>query len=295
MGIVALHEIGHSLGLNHEMTNTVAVMDPYYNPNLTALQSDDIDGIRAIYSSAAITAAQPANDYYTNPTTIPGVPYSNNVDTTGADPTSGGVGDGPQVPSLCDNKYLNKGFKNVWYRYTPSANKLVYIDTFGSTPPSGVGDYDTYLAVWTLSNSGFILVACNDDDPTLRGLQSQVALAAQAGVSYYIEVAQYAGEYGSTTKPPLPSGGLLRFHVTSFQDAPGDFWAWRYIEGLYKVGITAGCNSAPVQYCPSTVVTRDQMAVFLLKAEHGAGYVPPPAGASTGFNDVPPTYWAAAG
>ena len=292
IGIVALHEIGHSLGLNHETTSTIAVMDPYYNPNLTVLQSDDINGIRAIYAPAAITASQPANDYYTNPTTILSVPYQDTVDTTGADPTTGGVGDGPQVPSTCDNKYLNKGFKNVWYRYTPSANKLVYIDTFGSTPPSGVGDYDTYLVVWTLSNSGFILVTCNDDDPTFRGLQSQVGFSAQAGVTYYIEAAQYAGQYGTT--PPSPSGGLLQFHVTSFQDAPGDFWAWRYIEGLYKAGVTAGCNSVPLQYCPGTAVTRDQMAVFLLKAEHGAGYVPPAVGSSTGFNDVPPTYWAAA-
>jgi hypothetical protein len=36
------------------------------------------------------------------------------------------------------------------------------------------------------------------------------------------------------------------------------------------------------------------MAVFLLKAKHGAGYVPPAVGTSTGFGDVPPDYWAAA-
>ncbi|MBI3175601.1 MAG: S-layer homology domain-containing protein, partial [Chloroflexi bacterium] len=41
-------------------------------------------------------------------------------------------------------------------------------------------------------------------------------------------------------------------------------------------------------------VTRDQMAVFLLRAEHGASYNPPAVGASTGFADVPTTYWAAA-
>ena len=37
IGIVALHEIGHTLGLNHENTGTVAVMDPYYNPGLAGL------------------------------------------------------------------------------------------------------------------------------------------------------------------------------------------------------------------------------------------------------------------
>ena len=39
-------------------------------------------------------------------------------------------------------------------------------------------------------------------------------------------------------------------------------------------------------------VTRDQMAVFLLRAKYGSGYSPPPA---TGiFGDVPLNYWAVA-
>jgi hypothetical protein len=36
------------------------------------------------------------------------------------------------------------------------------------------------------------------------------------------------------------------------------------------------------------------MAVFLLRAKHGAGYIPPTVGGSTGFNDVSADYWAAA-
>jgi hypothetical protein len=35
------------------------------------------------------------------------------------------------------------------------------------------------------------------------------------------------------------------------------------------------------------------MAIFLLRAEHGAGYLPPPA-SGTQFTDVPADYWAAA-
>lgn len=52
---VALHEMGHSLGLQHETTNT-AIMNPYYggrfaNLNAAYLLSDDINGIRALYGS----------------------------------------------------------------------------------------------------------------------------------------------------------------------------------------------------------------------------------------------------
>jgi hypothetical protein len=36
------------------------------------------------------------------------------------------------------------------------------------------------------------------------------------------------------------------------------------------------------------------MAIFLLRGEHGSGYTPPDVGASTGFNDVAPTDFAAA-
>jgi hypothetical protein len=46
-----------------------------------------------------------------------------------------------------------------------------------------------------------------------------------------------------------------------------------WIEQLSTEGITAGCGGG--NYCPDTPVTRAQMAVFLLKAEHGPGYAPP--------------------
>ena len=70
--------------------------------------------------------------------------------------------------------------------------------------------------------------------------------------------------------------------VGTFPDAPCSniFAAW--IEALAAAGITGGCGGG--NYCPDNPVTRGQMAVFLLKSEHGSAYVPPTC---TGvFDDV---------
>jgi uncharacterized repeat protein (TIGR03803 family) len=52
---------------------------------------------------------------------------------------------------------------------------------------------------------------------------------------------------------------------------PSTFADW--IEQLVTEQITVGCGGN--NYCPNNPVRRDQMAVFLLKAEHGSGYTPP--------------------
>jgi hypothetical protein len=91
------------------------------------------------------------------------------------------------------------------------------------------------------------------------------------------------GKYGDTYTPPAETD-------TIFNDIPSNYWAGSWIEQLYAEGITGGCGNG--NYCPNTLVTREQMAIFLLRAKYGNTYTPPPA---TGvFFDVPTDYWAAA-
>jgi hypothetical protein len=80
---------------------------------------------------------------------------------------------------------------------------------------------------------------------------------------------------------------------TLFADVQMAHWAVGPIEQLSGDGVTAGCGSSPLRYCPDTSVTRAEMAIFLLRARHGAGYSP---GTATGlvFSDVPANHWAAA-
>ncbi len=90
------------------------------------------------------------------------------------------------------------------------------------------------------------------------------------------------GMRGSSFSPPPATG-------TRFLDVPANAFAAAFIEQLAADGITGGCGGG--NYCPNNLVTRAQMAVFLLRAANGAGFVPPPA---TGvFADVPPGSFAA--
>ncbi|MEX1245328.1 MAG: S-layer homology domain-containing protein [Thermoanaerobaculia bacterium] len=75
---------------------------------------------------------------------------------------------------------------------------------------------------------------------------------------------------------PPPCSGV-------FPDVPcsSNFAPW--IEALAAAGITGGCGGG--NYCPLSNVTRQQMAVFLLKSKHGSAYVPPAC--SGDFADVP--------
>ena len=72
-----------------------------------------------------------------------------------------------------------------------------------------------------------------------------------------------------------------------FADMPvvGKEWMEPWVNAFYYAGITTGCGASPLIYCPESPVTRAAMAVFVLRAEHGAGYAPPPA--THTFSDLP--------
>jgi hypothetical protein len=96
------------------------------------------------------------------------------------------------------------------------------------------------------------------------------------------------GIHGSAYTPP-PVG-----NSTGFDDVPIDYWAAAWIKQFALEGITGGCSYNPPLYCPEGITTQAQMSIFLLRSKYGGGYTPPHVGNSTGFNDVPTTYWAAA-
>jgi hypothetical protein len=104
------------------------------------------------------------------------------------------------------------------------------------------------------------------DDPITRAQMAVFLLKAENGASY---------------SPPHCTG------VFSDTACPGPFTDW--VERLAAEGITAGCGDGTT-FCPDAPVTREQMAVFLLKTEHGSGYVPPDCTGVFGDVDCPSLY-----
>jgi hypothetical protein len=90
--------------------------------------------------------------------------------------------------------------------------------------------------------------------------------------------------------PDKTRGGILKGYFADFLDVPqGDIFHG-YVEKIFRNRITVGVGSG--NYGRDLPTTRAQMAVFLLKAEHGPFYAPPPATVHP-FDDVPAGSFAA--
>ncbi len=95
----------------------------------------------------------------------------------------------------------------------------------------------------------------------------------------------------------------FKLHKPYFSDVGLGHWARRQIEGIYVGGVTTGCGTNPLQFCPDAVTSRWQMAVFLARSMAGSDAAVPSSGTvplvgpydcvaggvSLFPNDVPPT------
>ena len=101
----------------------------------------------------------------------------------------------------------------------------------------------------------------------------------------------------------VASGIDFDLHLPYFADVPLGHWARRFIEGIFVGGVTTGCGTNPLTYCPDTVTSRWEMAVFLSRAIAGSDAAVPVSGTVPGAgsydcsaggtslfpSDVPPT------
>ncbi len=78
----------------------------------------------------------------------------------------------------------------IWFKLTPSYYGRVRLRTYSTLDPGASSNYDTVVAVFTGQRGALNRIACNDDAPGHEPL-SDLTFEAEAGKTYYIEVAAY--------------------------------------------------------------------------------------------------------
>jgi hypothetical protein len=68
-------------------------------------------------------------------------------------------------------------------------------------------------------------------------------------------------------------------------------WAEKWAEGMWAEGLTAGCQTDPLLYCPRRELPRVEASVFGLRMKHGITYTPPPATGTLFADMTDVTYW----
>ncbi|HEY7112325.1 MAG TPA: hypothetical protein VIA45_05280 [Thermoanaerobaculia bacterium] len=132
-------------------------------------------------------------------------------------------------------------------------------------PPGATYSLVDAAALYNAVASGAIS-SCNDGSPN-------------ACYSVSVGGTRPATHWDATLRENLSSGGAAYWtlHVgDSFADVSHFQPFYKKIETLLHHGITSGCDAT--KYCPSTVVARDAMAIFIAKGIAGLGELVPSTG-----------------
>lgn len=189
---VAIHELGHLLGLDHpDEANPAQSVSAIMNSrigNLDTLTQDDIDGAHSLYGPPGV----PANDNFASATvlnlsgnqSVSVKGYNTNATKEQGDPRQGD----------------NPGGRSVWWRWTAPSDGSVTLDTGKQSPTTQTTDvitgmssyFDTTLGVYTGTTlSGLTRLAENDDiDPGVVQV-SRTTFAATSGTTYHLCVDGY--------------------------------------------------------------------------------------------------------
>ena len=181
---VAIHELGHSLGLDHpdEATpaqSVTAIMNSRIS-NLDTLAADDITGAQRLYGPPGV----PTNDNFANAIAIPLTDGSTQVTgfNTNATKQSG-------EPLHAGDA----GGRSVWWRWTAPASGPVALNLQGSV-------FDTTLGVYTGSSVSALTTIVSNDDLQNGVIQySTVTFNAVADTTYFFGVDGFDADSGAVT------------------------------------------------------------------------------------------------
>jgi hypothetical protein len=150
---------------------------------------------------------------------------------------------------------------------------------FSSSPAAGPPAAGTTLTIKGTDFAAGATVTVGGVAATNINVSSATTLTAKtpalgAGLANDIRVQNLDGTFGT----------LVKAFVSDFLDVPNGQQFYQFVTALVSNGITAGVGAG--LYGVNDNTSRQQMAVFLMKARHGLCYVPPPCTVQV-FTDVP--------
>ena len=166
---VALHELGHVLGLDHpdEAGQTVTAIMNSHVGNLDSLASDDITGAQGLYGPPGV----PANDNFAAAITL-----------SGSSATATGFNTNATKEPGEPNHAGNSGGRSVWWKWTAPSGGVVTLTAHGSL-------FDTTLGVYVGPAVNSLTTITSNDDVQPGVIQfSSVTFTATSGVTYYFAV-----------------------------------------------------------------------------------------------------------
>ena len=142
--------------------------------------------------------------------------------------------------------------------------------------------YCPYGHVTRAQMAAFLLRAIGQPDPRPTGDNPFSDVPGGVWHTYYVlrlaEMGVDTGDSGEW-RPDAPltrlemAQWLTRFfdHITPAASPRGLFRDvaredWPVVEGLYQMGITEGCSTRPLRYCPHQSVSRAEMASFIIRS-----------------------------
>jgi hypothetical protein len=157
LAVVALHEIGHALGLDHYNAKP-EVMNAVLNPSITALGAGDIAGIQALYGAPVVPAAS------VTPVASPTVTSP----PVASAPAEGAVtavyrfydthtGDHFYTTSTAEKAQIQQTLPWFSYEGTPWA-----------APAKGAGTVDVFRFFDTASNAHFFTTSVSERDQVIK-------------------------------------------------------------------------------------------------------------------------------
>jgi hypothetical protein len=185
------------------------------------------------------------------------------------DPSTGGPHSTlpPHVDSILRTNPSPTNLSVVSYKVTFNMNVTgvdksdFYLTTTGVSGASitaVTGSNSTYtIALNTGSGNGTIRLDLLDNDSIVNGSGTHLGGTGAGNGNYN-------------------TGQVYTIQRYTFADVPPTHPYYNDIEILYANGLTGGCATSPLKFCPDQILNRAQAAVFMMRGTFGSAYAPNP-------------------